>query len=118
MVNRQVIRPARLTGAHSEHQPSDWSQVYYDTRDSSFDWLSDVDISAWQWMRRAACLGSDTESFFEVSIASDTLKRICEECPVRQQCLDHAVKNDEYGYWGGTTRRERHKEYGGKRFRG
>lgn len=31
----------------------------------------------------------------------------CKECPVKKQCLDHALKYEEYGYWAGTTANER-----------
>lgn len=35
-------------------------------------------------------------------------KRICDDCPVKQQCLDWALENNErYGIWGGATPRER-----------
>lgn len=37
-------------------------------------------------------------------------KAICEECPVREACLDWAVEtNQEFGVWGGKTERERAK---------
>jgi WhiB family redox-sensing transcriptional regulator len=28
---------------------------------------------------------------------------ICERCPVRAECLDWALENDEFGVWGGTS---------------
>ena len=35
-------------------------------------------------------------------------KEICSECPVREECLEHALdNNEEYGVWGGTTELER-----------
>ena len=35
-------------------------------------------------------------------------KAICAQCPVKQQCLDHALEFDErHGIWGGTTPSER-----------
>ncbi len=35
-------------------------------------------------------------------------KQICEACPVRQRCLEHAVDTDErYGIWGGLDQDER-----------
>lgn len=35
-------------------------------------------------------------------------KAICAECPVRQECLDHAVRYREiFGIWGGKTEKER-----------
>jgi WhiB family redox-sensing transcriptional regulator len=33
---------------------------------------------------------------------------VCESCPVRAECLDHAVSAGErYGVWGGLTSDER-----------
>jgi hypothetical protein len=34
-------------------------------------------------------------------------KRVCDGCEVRQQCLEYAVENNEWGIWGGTLRDER-----------
>jgi len=31
----------------------------------------------------------------------------CASCPVKQECIDHALKYEEYGYWSGTTPKER-----------
>lgn len=33
--------------------------------------------------------------------------KICDLCPVREQCLHHALTNDEHGIWGGTTDAQR-----------
>jgi len=37
----------------------------------------------------------------------EEVKKVCRNCPVRKQCLDYAVKYNEYGIWGGTTEEER-----------
>jgi WhiB family redox-sensing transcriptional regulator len=35
-------------------------------------------------------------------------KAVCESCPVRAECLNHAVRAGErYGVWGGLTSDER-----------
>jgi len=34
-------------------------------------------------------------------------KRICGECPVREDCLEWAVRNEQYGIWGGVGPRQR-----------
>jgi WhiB family transcriptional regulator, redox-sensing transcriptional regulator len=35
-------------------------------------------------------------------------KTICAACPVRDECLQHAVTSDErYGIWGGLNQEER-----------
>lgn len=37
----------------------------------------------------------------------EIVARTCHACPVRQTCLDWALKHDEYGVWAGTTRKVR-----------
>jgi WhiB family redox-sensing transcriptional regulator len=35
-------------------------------------------------------------------------KKLCQECPVKNECLQFALANDEqYGIWGGLSVRER-----------
>lgn len=37
-------------------------------------------------------------------------KAICRVCPVRAECLEHAVRNGEkFGIWGGRSERERRR---------
>lgn len=37
-------------------------------------------------------------------------KKFCEECPVKNECLQFAlVNNEQYGIWGGLTLKERLK---------
>ena len=33
--------------------------------------------------------------------------KFCTECPYKQECLQFAIENDEWGVWGGTTRHQR-----------
>ena len=46
-------------------------------------------------------------------------KHICSRCPVRVQCLTHAISTGEYwGIWGGLDERERRsfvKEHKGRK---
>jgi WhiB family redox-sensing transcriptional regulator len=38
----------------------------------------------------------------------DAAKRVCAACPVRQECLDYALRvREQYGIWGGLTEVER-----------
>lgn len=67
-----------------------------------------------KWKDRPACEGTDTEDWFNdddkpTYLNYATLQRICKGCPVRQQCLDYALKHDVFGFWAGTTPRERMK---------
>lgn len=63
-----------------------------------------------EWMGRAACRGTNPEKWFPSSAQQALvpgLKAICLSCPVRAECLDSALLNDEDGVWGGLTRIER-----------
>lgn len=58
----------------------------------------------------AKCLyHPDPDWFFdniEVNNAREQ-KRFCSDCPVKQQCLEYALKVNVWGIWGGTTPKER-----------
>jgi WhiB family redox-sensing transcriptional regulator len=61
------------------------------------------------WMERAACRGADP-ALFHPSRGEDTrpAQRICASCPVRDECLEYAVANEErQGIWGGLSQRQR-----------
>lgn len=69
------------------------------------------------WRIRAACRGPETALFFppanaerrdERDARERRAKSICRECPVRTQCLDHALHVGEmHGIWGGLNESER-----------
>lgn len=63
------------------------------------------------WLLRAACRGTDPALFFPGP--EDTpapALAICARCPVRQDCLEHAIATRErFGIWGGTTERQRRR---------
>lgn len=63
------------------------------------------------WQAGAACTGIGTEVFYSPEYAQnqvpfETLARVCNPCPVRSECLNHAVKHEEFGYWGGRSERQ------------
>jgi WhiB family redox-sensing transcriptional regulator len=68
-----------------------------------------------RWALRGLCADPDVvpdpEVFFPKFGAKGTAaKRICHVCPVRRQCLEHALAAPEkYGVWGGTDEVERRK---------
>lgn len=64
------------------------------------------------WMRHAACRGLDTNIFFpDRGDDYRPAKRICNECPVREQCLEYSFEIPQViGIWGGITGKERRKE--------
>lgn len=61
------------------------------------------------WKQHAACRDKPTDMFFpNRGDAVHAVKRICAECPVRQECLDYALKIPNLvGIWGGMSGRER-----------
>jgi WhiB family transcriptional regulator, redox-sensing transcriptional regulator len=74
-------------------------------------------------MNLAGCRGVDQDIFFGkeyhgeqrhrpslTSIEIRRAKAICAVCPVLWDCFSYAMANEEeYGVWGGTTRRERQR---------
>jgi WhiB family redox-sensing transcriptional regulator len=62
-----------------------------------------------EWTRAAKCAGMGDE-FFGVEAEQKTIRRLCIDCPVRQECLNEALINRiEWGVWGGHTERERRR---------
>lgn len=68
------------------------------------------------WYESAACHGMDTERFFPMNdnLPDQEIIDTCRDCPVRADCLQHAVDIDAQGYWGGTTRRQRINLFSGR----
>jgi WhiB family transcriptional regulator, redox-sensing transcriptional regulator len=62
-----------------------------------------------EWQQDALCAQCDPEAFFpEKGGSTREGKRICLGCPVRTECLEHALANSElFGIWGGLSERER-----------
>lgn len=45
----------------------------------------------------------------DVNEAQEMINNYCYDCPIRLACLHEALSRDEYGIWGGHTRKERAK---------
>lgn len=73
-----------------------------------------------EWVERAACRGYPIDWWYptfecyagksarEAREDAAVAMRICAElCPVKAECLVHALRHREYGVWGGTTDRQR-----------
>ena len=63
------------------------------------------------WMADAACKGMDTAVFFETSsVGIAAAMKVCVLCPVRPDCLAHALAHsDMVGVFGGTTTDDRRR---------
>lgn len=54
------------------------------------------------------CIGIPFVAFFpDRGDDVRTLKRVCQDCPLRNTCREYAIEHHEYGFWGGTTERDR-----------
>lgn len=63
------------------------------------------------WEPYGACLGCDPALFFpERGSPCQQAKAVCAGCPVQRECLEFAVRtNQQFGIWGGLSRRERRR---------
>lgn len=76
-----------------------------------------------RWREQAACAPYDTAVFFPTDRAGGlypsrvtaTAARLCDRCPVFDDCLDYALRHQVEGTWAGTTtagRRRLRRELG------
>lgn len=77
----------------------------------------------WDWQLRAQCRSMPVAMFFppqglrgaRLRGAELYAKQVCGQCPVRAQCLQHALAAGEpFGIWGGTTALERSEWLSGR----
>lgn len=63
------------------------------------------------WQNEANCLGVDPDLFFpERGASTREAKEVCNNCVVREECLEYAIANSEkFGIWGGLSERERRR---------
>jgi len=62
----------------------------------------------WNWRSAALCRTSDAEGLFVTGARQREARGLCRACPVRTECLAHALDHRiEFGVWGGMTERER-----------
>lgn len=60
------------------------------------------------WRRAARCRTEDAEGLFVTGARQREVRGFCRTCPVRTECLAHALdERIEFGVWGGMTERER-----------
>jgi len=64
------------------------------------------------WTERAACRGIQNPDVFFPGQGESTAeaRAICHPCPVRQECLEYALRwRIDHGVWGGKATRERQR---------
>ena len=61
------------------------------------------------WATFAACQDANGMTFFpQTRSETEAALAVCAICPVRDECLEHALEtNERFGIWGGTTEKER-----------
>ncbi|KOG13812.1 MULTISPECIES: WhiB family transcriptional regulator [Streptomyces] len=61
-----------------------------------------------RWMVSASCRTVHPDDLFVEGAAQNQAKALCTGCPVKAECLAHALDGRiEHGVWGGMTERER-----------
>jgi hypothetical protein len=67
-----------------------------------------------KWHEGASCKGHTTDTFyldeFENTEAINRLRRLCKTCPVFEECRDHSLTWEAFGFWAGMTESERRDE--------
>ena len=63
------------------------------------------------WMAAGLCADQPPETFFPSDgVGVEVARRICAGCPVKEPCLEHALRNRiDHGVWGGSSERERRR---------
>ncbi|MGL5441656.1 MAG: WhiB family transcriptional regulator [[Mycobacterium] stephanolepidis] len=76
---------------------------------SSIDQARTAATASEDWRATGVCaqVGGDTW-FPDRGGSTSDAKRVCRGCPVKGECLEWALVNDErFGVWGGLSERER-----------
>ena len=63
------------------------------------------------WMAAGNCRDEPPAVFFPSDgVGVEAARRICASCPVREPCLEYALRNPiDHGVWGGASDRERRR---------
>ena len=85
------------------------------TQDLVANWNNEDNVFVYRtprWYKQAQCRGVSSDLFFEEGVRRLVIeaKSYCYKCPVRVDCLEHAIKFEEIGVWGGMTTTERRRE--------
>jgi WhiB family redox-sensing transcriptional regulator len=75
------------------------------------EWITSPLAPQGEWVTRAVCAQVDPDLWFpEKGGATREAKKVCMSCPVRDECLEYALANEErFGIWGGKSERERRR---------
>ena len=61
---------------------------------------------------QASCAGVWTPLFYQENPAEAALmmpefRAMCSECPILSDCREYAIENENHGFWGGLTVKQR-----------
>lgn len=64
-----------------------------------------------EWMAEGNCREHAPSAFFPSDgVGVEVARRICATCPVKEPCLEYALRNGiDHGVWGGASERERRR---------
>jgi len=108
----EIDLAAHQADGHADTQPERLADLEPAAEQRGGDEEPAVHVIAWRppdWTRDALCAQIDPEMFFpEKGGSSRQARQVCGSCPVRTDCLDAALANNErFGIWGGLTERNR-----------
>jgi WhiB family redox-sensing transcriptional regulator len=76
--------------------------------------IQNFELEQESWMENGSCIYANSELFFPVGSSMKAIKKaneakaVCNECFVKVDCLEYAVRtNQDSGVWGGATEEER-----------
>jgi len=65
----------------------------------------DFHLEEEEWKEEANCLNKPLDLFFNLyedyPKIAERVDAMCDECPVKQMCLEYGIEHDETGVWGG-----------------
>ena len=75
------------------------------------DEMTPPDHTEQEWMLQARCRSLAPSEFFPSDgVGVDKARKICDQCPVRPECLEYALTyRIDHGVWGGASERERRR---------
>jgi WhiB family redox-sensing transcriptional regulator len=84
----------------------------YESVKSTGNQLTEKQINFLSIRSLAKCAGVSTEVFFvDTEAESIAAKEICQDCIIKDDCLEYAIDGKEkFGVWGGLTPKERIQE--------
>ena len=76
--------------------------------------IQNFELERESWMENGSCIYANSELFFLFGSSMKAIKKaneakaVCNECFVKVDCLEYAVRtNQDSGVWGGATEEER-----------